>query len=220
MRIAIAIALLSIGALSQVMSSQAQDVVGKILPDGNPRRLVMPKRSERESVIHQLRATRATAQGEHAQQVVFLLAVLGADYERNRDYLLWVLKGCEVPEIKHGCDDMTGEYLIYLYEHGHPEILAPLLSSSVKDYSAAGSEGLGGFFSELVAKSPNAFLDAVRSFPASTQRKMCYFAGAADGGGMSPADLRKVRNQLGAMNDEIARRCLRQIEQANKPEQR
>ena len=202
------------------MSSQAQDVVGKILPDGNPRRLVMPKRSERESVIHQLRATRATAQGEHAQQVVFLLAVLGADYERNRDYLLWVLKGCEVPEIKHGCDDMTGEYLIYLYEHGHPEILAPLLSSSVKDYSAAGSEGLGAFFSELVAKSPNAFLDAVRSFPASAQRKMCYFAGAADGGGMSPADLRKVRNQLGAMNDEIARRCLRQIEQANKPEQR
>jgi hypothetical protein len=191
-----------------------------LLPDGNIRQLVMPRPSDRERVIHQLRAAQATAQGVRAQEVAFLLAVLGADYERNRDYLLWVMKGCEVSEIKHGCNDMTGDYLISLYEHGHPEILAPLLSSSVKDYNAAGSEGLGGFFSELVAKSPNDFLDAVRSFPASTQRKMCYFAGLADGSGMAPADLRKVRKQLGTMNDEIARRCLRQIEQANKPEQR
>ena len=43
--------------------------------------------------------------------MAFLLAVLDVNYEQNRDYLIWVLKGCGVPEIKHGCDDMTGEFL-------------------------------------------------------------------------------------------------------------
>ena len=49
---------------------------------------------------------------------------------------------------------------------------------------------------------------------------MCYFAGTAGDGGMAPADLKKVRKQLGAMNDETAQRCLREIEEANKPEQK
>jgi len=219
MRIAISIILLCIGALGQSTSGQAQDIVKTLLPNGNPQELVMPKPSERERVIRQLRAARADAQGVYAQQAAFLLAALGADYERSRDYLLWVLKGCDFPDIRRGCDDMTGEYLIYLCEHGHHEFLGPMLISSIDDYNAAGSEGLGSFFSTFVAKSPNDFLDAVRSFPASTQIKMCTFAGFGDGGGMAPEDLRKVRSQLGRMNDEVARRCLRQIEKANTPEQ-
>ena len=85
-----------------------------MLPDGNIRQLVLPKPSEREPVIRQLKAAQATAEGGRAQEVAFLLAVLGADYERHRDYLLWVMKGCEVPEMKHGCNDMTGDYLIFL----------------------------------------------------------------------------------------------------------
>lgn len=190
------------------------------MPEGNPRRLVMPKPSEGARVIHQLRVAQTTARGDQAQQVAFLLAVFGSDYQRNRDYLLWVLKGCEVPEIKHGCNDMTGEYLFYLYEQGHPDILAPLLNSSVKSHSAAGAESLGELFADLVVKSPKDFLGAVRLFPPSTQRKMCYFAGTAGDGGMAPADLKKVRKQLGAMNDETAQRCLREIEEANKPEQK
>jgi len=204
--------------LSQAAFGQTQDVVRALLPDGAVRRLVIPKPSEKEKIIHQLKAAQATAQGERAQQVAFLLAVLGGDYDRNRDYLLWVMKGCEVPEIKHGCSDMTGDYLIYLYQHGHPEILPPLLSSSVNDYNAAGSESLGMFFSQLVVNSPKDFLDALRSFPASTQRRMCSMAGVAGGGGMTPADLGKARSQLGKMNDEVPRRCLQDIEQANKPE--
>jgi hypothetical protein len=217
MRLTVAIVLLAIGNLNPAALGQTQDVVSALLPEGAVRRLVMPKPPEKEKVIHQLKAAQVTAQGERAQQVAFLLAALGADYERNRDYLLWVMKGCEVPEIKQGCSDMTGEYLAYLYQHGHPEILGPLMSATVNDYNAAGAEFLGGFLADLVVGSPNDFLDAVRSFPASTQQKICSLAGVADGGGMAPAALRKVRNQLGRMNDELARCCLLQIEQANKP---
>lgn len=189
----------------------------KLIPQESIASLKLPKPSEREDVIKQLKEAQRTAHGPRAQKIAFLLAVLNVDYDRNRDYLLWVLRGCDVPEIKNGCDDMTGEYLIYLLRHGHREILAPLLDAAIEDYNAAGSEGLGGFFSEFVAASPAEFLDAVRSFPAATQRKMCSFAGSGDGGGMRPSDLRKVQASLGAMHDEVARRCLLQIENANKP---
>ena len=217
MRISVCIIILSICSVSQTVPRPTRDIVETLLPSGNIRWLKIPKPSERDHAIKQLQEANHTSKGRRVQQIAFLLAVLNVDYQHNRDYLLWVLRGCDVPEIKHGCDDMTGEYLIYLFQHGHPEILAPLLDASVESYSAAGAEGLGAFFSKLVAMSPNVFLDAVRSFPAPTQRKMCYFAGLADGGGMAPVNLKKVRRQLRVRNDEIAQRCLRQLEDANKP---
>ncbi len=141
---------------------------------------------------------------------------MGVEYTRNRDFLLWTLKGCASPEITRECDEMTGEYLIYLFRHGHPEILSPMLESSVKDYNAAGAEGLGAFFSTIVVESPKQFLNAIRLYPAATQRKMCAFAGAGDGGGM--ADLEKARRGLRAFHDDAAKRCLSAIESANRPD--
>jgi hypothetical protein len=220
MRTVIAIAFFSLTAFSQTARSQTPDIVKTLLPDGDPARLVMPKPSERPQVIRQLRAARVGAEGSYAQQAAFLLAVFGADYERSRDYLLWAMKGCDVIQVTRGCDDMTGEYLIYLYEHGHPEILAPLLRAGIDDYNAAGSEGLGGFFADLVVKSPSDFLAAIRPFPPSTQNRICTFAGYSDGGGLAPQDLRKLRIRMGRMDDQVARRCLRQIEAANKPDQK
>lgn len=83
-------------------------------------------------------------------------------------------------------------------------------------YNAAGPEFVGAFLSETVAKSPDSLLDAVRSFAVPTQKKICYFAGLADGGGMVPANLRKARKALAAKPDDVAVRCLREIENANK----
>ena len=110
---------------------------------------------------------------------------------------------------------MTGEFLAYLYEHGHSEVLTSLMKYG-NSYNAAGSEFVGTFLSETVAKSPDNFLDAVRSFPVPTQKKICYFAGLADGGGMAPANLRLVRKVLAARPDDVTARCLREIENANK----
>jgi len=188
------------------------------MPDGGPRNIVIPKPADQESAVRQLSKLRAQEQGSRPQQAAFLLAVLGVDYEKNRDYLLWVLRGCGVPEITRGCDDVTGMYLAYLYDRGHREVLQPLMTEGVESYNAAGSESIGSFLSELIVKSPNEFLDAIRPLPVPTQRRICSFAGAADGGGMAPADLRKVRSHLRMMTDPVASRCLREIEKANKPQ--
>ena len=206
----------AVGQLPSPPTERSQTVVEKLMPDGGTHRLQLPKPEQRAHVVQQLRRMQNDIHKPDAQQVAFLLALLGVDYERNRDYLLWVFKGCGVPEMKRGCDDMTGEFLAYLYEHGHPEVLKPLMKDG-NSYDAAGSEFVGDFLSKLVAESPNDFLDAVRSFPVPTQKKICYFAGSADGGGMAQIGLMKARKKMGAMTDIVARRCLREIEYANKP---
>jgi hypothetical protein len=216
--IGIALLVIAVTALGQSPSSPDENgrtVVEKLMPDGGPHPILLPKPEQRASVIRQLQRMQNDAHHPEAQQVAFLLAVLGVNYERNRDYLIWVLRGCSVPEVTHGCDDMTGDFLAYLYEHGHDEVLIPLMKYG-NSYNAAGSEFVGTFLSETVAKSPDSFLDAVRSFPIPAQKKICYFAGLADGGGMAPANLRIARKALAARPDDVAVRCLREIDDANK----
>src|ERR1017187_4974910 len=197
-------------------TESGQTVVEKLMPDGGTDRPLVLKPEQKTDVIQQLKRMQTDTNKPDAQRVAFLLAVLGVDYERNRDYLIWALRGCSVPEIKRDCDDMTGEFLAYLYEHGHSEVLVALMRDG-NSYNAAGSEFVGGFLSTLVAKSPDRFLDAVRSFPAPTQKKICYFAGSADGGGMAPSGFQKARKALAAETDDVAGRCLRELERANKP---
>src|ERR1035438_3290453 len=133
-----------------------QDIVKRLLPDGGVPKELQVRPEHRDSIIRKLKlAQGATHDAQRAQQVAFLLAALDAEYDHNRDYLLHVLSGCNYPEIRRGCDEMTGFYLIYLYEHGHQEILAPLLRTSIDSCHAAGSEGMGSYFGDLVLKSPN-----------------------------------------------------------------
>jgi hypothetical protein len=192
-----------------------QSIVKRLMPNGGVHPLLLPSLEQKGHVVRQLQRMQNDVSHPDAQQVAFLLAVLDVNYVQNRDYLVWVLKGCNVPEVTHGCDDMTGEFLAYLYDHGHSEVLTPLMKYG-NSYNAAGSEFVGTFLSETVAKSPDNFLDAVRSFPVPTQKKICYFAGLADGGGMAPANLRLVRKVLAARPDDVTARCLREIENANK----
>jgi len=222
---ALAIVLISaptIPAQSDRGKSQ-QDIVETLLPNGAIPKSLSVKPDERAAIIKKLKLAQVTAHAQRAQQVAFLLAALDAEYDHNRDYLLHVLSGCNYPEIRYDCDDMTGFYLIYLYEHGHPEILAPLLKTSigtgpgVGSYSAAGSEGLGSYFAEQVQKAPERFLGAVSTFPVPTQKKACAFAGSSDGGGLGPKGLAQARRKLRGIGTEVALRCLKEIELANKP---
>ena len=220
------IALTAVFAFALSLTSRAQssqrgsqhDLIATILPDGAvPKDLkVMPE--HRERVIKELKRAQATAQGQRAQQVAFILAALKVDYIKNRDYLFHILSGCNYPEIRYDCDDMTGEYLIYLYRHGHREILAPLMKTSIGSYNAAGSEGLGADFGEMIQKSPESFLQAVSRLPVATQRRVCSFAGSGDGGGLGAKGLSQARRNLHAIGGEVALRCLTQIEAANKPD--
>jgi hypothetical protein len=206
---------LSVFAQAKPGASQ-QDIVEQLLPGGAIPKEVLVKPEQRDRIIRKLKVAKAPADTQRAQQVAFLMAALDEEYDQNRDYLLHVLSGCNYPEIRFGCDDMTGFYLIYLWEHGHQEILGPLLKTSIGSYNAAGSEGLGAYFGRLVEESPVRFLDAVSAYQLPTQRKACYFAGASDGGGIGAKSLAQVRQKLRGIGSEIALRCLKEIEDANK----
>jgi hypothetical protein len=193
-------------------------IVEQLLPDGGVPKDIQVKPEQRDQIIRRLKAEQGTHDARRAQQVAFLMAALNEDYDRNRDYLLHVLLGCDYPEIRYGCDEMTGFYLIYLRDHGHEEILAPMLKASIGSNNAAGSEGLGAYFDELIRKSPEKFLEAVSTFQVPTQKRACYFAGLSDGGGMGAKGVAQVRLKLLGIGSEVALRCLREIEQANKPD--
>jgi hypothetical protein len=169
--------------------------------------------------VKQLQVAQKRATGERSQEVAFLLAAYGSDYEKNRDYLIHILRGCSSPSIKLGCNDNTGAFLIVLYERGHKELLEPLMLVGKDTNGAALAEEVGDFCSVVLLKSPAEFLDTIRRFPPRTQRQVCELAGAGDGGGMAPADLKRVRKQLTAKSDEVATRCWRGVEASNRPEQ-
>ena len=217
--IAVAVLTFVISVLAQPGQEEAQhDIVEKLLPNGSVPRDVSVKPEQRDFIIKKLKLAQNTAHAQRAQRVAFLLAALDVDYGRNSGYLVHVLSGCDYPEIRYDCDDVTGDYLIYLYEHGHQEILAPLLKTSIGSYNAAGSEGLGAYFGELVQKSPEKFLDAVGTLAMLMQKKACGFAGSSDGGGLGAKGLVEARKKLRAIGSEVALRCLKEIEVANKPD--
>ncbi len=194
------------------------DIIARLLPDHDARRVIDLNPAEKAKAVEQLRLIQKRATGERSQEVAFLLAAYDVDYEKNRDYLIHTLRGCTSPSIKFGCNDNTGAFLIALYERGHKELLEPLMLLGKDSYNAALAEGVGAFYSEVLLKHTAEFLSTIRPFPSQTQRRLCELAGTGDGGGMSPADLKRVRKQLGAeREDEVAAKCLRAVEAANKP---
>lgn len=206
---------LSVSAQSKQASGQS-DIVDRLLPDGEVPKDLRIRPDQRRGVIRELKAAQATAHGQRAQQVAFLLAALHVEYARNRDYLLHILSGCNHPQPRYGCDYLTGQYLIFLCEHGHGEILTPLLKTGIDGYNAAGTEALGAYFGEMVQRFPEGFLQAVSTMRISDQKRACEFAGAGDGGGLGAEGLAQARRNFRRIGGAVARRCLVEIELANK----
>jgi hypothetical protein len=212
------VVLLLLATVGVAQEYAPRDIVARLLPDHNAQRIVDLSPAEKPKAVEQLRIAQKQATGERSQEVAFLLAAYGSDYEKNRDYLIHTLRGCTSPSIKFGCNDNTGAFLIVLYERNHKELLEPLMLIGKDSYNAALAEGIGDFYSEVLVKTPTEFLDTIQRFSPQTQQRVCELAGAADGGGMSPGDLQRVRRQLRAKGDDVAARCLRGVELANKPE--
>ena len=194
------------------------DIVAKLLPDGNPRKLVTLSPEQTSEAVKELQSAQKQASGKRLQEVAFLLAAFDSDYEKNRDFLIHVLRGCTTPSIKFGCDEDVGAFLIVLYERGHKDVLEPMMLLGKDIYSAALAEMLGSFYSDVLSNHPTDFLDTIQRFVPKTQRRLCELAGAGDGGGMAAKDLQRVRRQLKATGDKLALTCLRAVESSNKPE--
>lgn len=183
------------------------------MPEGVPLRRVPAGNVPKDEAIHRLNEQKKNANGKRLQEISFLLAVLGSDYEKNRDYLLSLLNSCTSG--KGICDEDPGAYLVNLYRRGHNELLPPLLDAG-KTRHAALAELLGSFYSSVITQTPNAFIAGIKTRPQPEQKTLCYMAGAGDGSGMPPADVAKVQKVLRGSNDKTAKDCLAQVEQANK----
>jgi hypothetical protein len=107
------------------------------------------------------------------------------------------------------------ELLIQLYGQDHKELLQPLLAG-YDGWKAATSEGLGGFYSDMLEKSPKDFLAVLSTFPPKRQLYLCTMAGETDGGGMSPKTERKVLDNLKEIGGDVANQCARGIRAGNR----
>ena len=192
------------------------DIVARLLPDHNPQRVPDLRPADKSKAIERLQLAQKRATGVRSQEVAFLLAAYDSDYERNRDYLIHTLRGCATPSIKFGCEDNTGALLIALYERGHKEVLKPLMLYGKDSYNASLAELVGDFYSRVLANNPTEFLETIRDMTPRAQKRLCELAGAADGSGMAPKDLQQVRKKLRATRDDLALRCLRAVESANR----
>ena len=152
---------------------------------------------------------------------LLLNVAVGAQAPTNRAAALRTLKGCATRPITLGCSEDTAGFLIGLYNRGDHSLLRPLLDAGLTSDGALG-EMLGGFYSDVLSKTPRAFLSAVRPRPLTQQRRLCWVAGVVDGGGMGPEMLRSVRKSLRVISSRrneslspVARVCLASVNRAN-----
>src|SRR6266542_334865 len=94
----------------------SDDIVRKLLPEGFPPRIANLNPAERDVAVRQLQLKQKRATGKRSQEIAFLLAALGSDYQKNRTYLIESLRGCNTPSIISECEVDTGAFLIGLYE--------------------------------------------------------------------------------------------------------
>jgi len=199
-------------------AQDANDLVAKLIPDHNPLHVVKLSSADRSRAIEQLKEAQKHSSGTQSQQLAFLLAALDSDYVKNRDYLIHVLHGCSTPAVKWDCDQNTGDFLIALYQRGHKEVLKPLMLDGKDSYNSMLAELLGDFYANVIAEHPTEFLDTIRPLSPKAQKRLCSLAGAGDGSGMAPKNLRQVRRELRSLGDDVALTCLRSVEAANKAE--
>ena len=201
--------------MTQTPANANPDIFEALAPSGIiPSRLNLTP-AKRTHAIKALIAARSSAGEEKRQEIAYLLATLGYEYQRNRDELLEVLKGCSHEIPTSGCDDMTGDYLMKLYLQGHKELLRPLLAAYPTG-NVALQEGLGGFIGDRLAADTREFLAVASTFPPRAQQRICMAAGSEDGGGMPPKDFARVMRNLKAVGGEVAERCEEQVLAAKK----
>ncbi|HEY4934215.1 MAG TPA: hypothetical protein VII23_21835 [Terriglobales bacterium] len=212
----VAVLLIRLTAFAQTQIPASGDIVQNLIVYGATVRVAKIDPAERAHTIKQLQAEQKRAKGKRTQEVAFLLASLGSDYEANRDYLVNVLRGCNSPRIKNGCDEDTAGFLIGLYRAGRKDVLKPLMIAGTGSYDGALAEMLGDFYANVLTTNATEFVDTIRPLPAARQNELCSEAGETDGSGMSPKTLAQVRKGLKAINDDLALRCLKQVNAANR----
>jgi hypothetical protein len=206
-------AIVCVAQEGQEPANATVDIVASMMPNGVPTEIVMPSGPEKASSIRKLKAEQAKATGKRAQQIVFLLAILRSEYDKNCSFLVHALEGCD-SRPSHDCDEDTAALVIELFNRGDKKLLQPLMKIGLRS-DAALSEILGDFYADTLVQRTSDFLDGIQALPSSTQRAVCFLAGGRDGGGMNSEELSDIRKKLRRINNETALRCLSEIEAIN-----
>lgn len=193
-----------------------QTVVDALINRDYPPRLVQIAPDRRADAAARLMMIQPSAKGRLSQEVAFLLASLGYDYGKNRDRLLAVLRRCGTDQPAE-CDEDTVALVIGLYASGHTDVLQALVDAGARKPDGALAESLGTFYFDVLKTNAAALVDRLKSVDQRGQNGACRLAGRTDGSGINSDDLNKVAAQMQKIGGDIASRCLRQIEEANKP---
>jgi len=189
-----------------------QDIVQRLMPNGTPAVLHLPTPVDKPRVIGLLRVKQVRATGKQAQQVAYLLAILGSEYPTNRGTLVNDLRRCTAKPVRE-CDGDTAAFVIDLFQRGDETLLRPLFDAGLAGDNPA-SKVLGNFYVDLITKNPGKYLDGLRTYPPLLQRDICAMAGKGDGSGLTPAQLQTVRTRLSGIGSPPARACLTAVEGA------
>jgi hypothetical protein len=147
----------------------------------------------------------ATAEG--ARDIAYALAVYKSNYEKNRDYLLGLLRSCvarpkESPE-DEVCDEELLDYVINLWR-GDATLLRPLLEMADTRRDVLGD--IGTFYADLLDRQPSAAAYGLRALDPQNQQVVCELAGDSLGDVPQRA---KIEKSLRTSGDGVAIGCLR-----------
>ncbi len=165
------------------------------------------------SLVALLLREQPNATGGRARDIAHALAVLGSDYQQNRDYLLGLLNACLSKPKQSAEDDVCDarllDYVTNLYWRGDSELLVPLLQS-VDDREDVINE-IGLFYGDLLDRHANTALQGMRMLPENKQRMVCKLAGEDDFSLDSPK-YERVTNHLQNVGGQVAEHCLEEIQ--------
>jgi hypothetical protein len=200
-------------------NKQAEEILQELRDRGRLTPELLSKYG-RATIIKSLSSAQKTATGYRSIRIAGVLAILGHNYSYNRNVLTTKLKGCRTRPVAAECDEDVAGYLCELFDRGDTQLLDPLLEAGPSSDGAL-AETLGPFYSDLVLKNPRLFIRHLSKRPAKEQRAIAWLAGATDGSGMAPSQIRKARLKLRRLESEggtmakTARLCLVEIQRAN-----
>lgn len=154
----------------------------------------------------QLLEEQSNSTGGRARDVAYALAVYKENYEKNRDYLLDLLRACSARPKGSSqddvCDDDLLEYVINLYWRGDVTLLPTLLELADKHDDIGDIET---FYADLLDRQPKTALNGLRVLDPQHQQLVCKLA--SDSLGNVP-QLGRIEKFLRASTDEVANHCL------------
>ncbi|HZS47308.1 MAG TPA: hypothetical protein VFC63_19720 [Blastocatellia bacterium] len=201
-------------------SSKSKDILHKLIPDEFAEVSKLNGIDHKEAVSALLDAQEA-AIGMKKISIAYLLAVLGQDYEDNRNAVATAISGCGTESNSDNCEVITS-YGTDLFNRGDKTLLKPLLEAGIGSDGTL-AETLGDFYSNVLWKDPQTFLQSLSEFPKEQQAELSMLAGAADGSGMGDDMSRDVRQNLsqiaGQKNNDlalVAKTCLDGVNKGDK----